>query len=140
MTFDVEYPVRFGHVDHVRVVYYPRFFDFFHRAFEDWFGTALGTPYSDVIVQQNIGFPAVNVETEFRAPLRFGDTARVSLEVAEVGERSLTCRYTITRLPDGVVSARATIKTVAIDNDTFRSISIPSQWRDRFQAFMNDNR
>jgi acyl-CoA thioesterase FadM len=76
------------------------------------------------------------VETEFRRPLRYGDTARVEIELEELGTRSITCRYTLTRLPDGEVSARATIKTVAIDNDTFESIEIPERWRERFRKFM----
>jgi len=137
MTFAVEFPIRFGDVDYVRVVYYPRFFHLYHRAFEDWFNTALGVPYSDVISKENIGFPAVSVQSDFLAPLRFGERVRVELSLDEIGKKSLTCSYTITRISDNVIAARATIKTVTVDNDTFRSKSIPEEWRQRFQRFMD---
>ena len=138
MTFAAEFPIRFGDVDHVRVVYYPRFFHLFHRTFEDWFGSALGIPYSAVITEENIGFPAVSTQTEFLAPLRFGDRVRVELSLDNIGRKSLTCRYTVTRLGDGVTAARATIKTAVISNDTFESIAIPEPWRKRFERFMNE--
>lgn len=138
MTFSAEFPVRFGDVDYVRVVYYPRFFHLYHRTFEDWFGNALGVPYSVVITEENIGFPAVSVQSEFLAPLRFGERVRVELELNEIGKKSITCGYKITRLSDGVTAARATIKTVVVNNDTFQSIPVPEEWRDRFRRFMDE--
>jgi 4-hydroxybenzoyl-CoA thioesterase len=135
MKFVTELPVRFGEIDHAGVVYYPRFFHYFHQAFEEWFGQALGVPYSDLVIKEGIGFPSVRVESEFVAPLRYGDRIRVEIEVADVGRSSLTLRYVLVRLPDGAVSARATIKTVAISNDSFASVTIPDAWRRRFERF-----
>lgn len=135
MTYAAEFTVRFGEVDHARVVYYPRFFHYFHQAFESWFGEELGVPYSELVTEHNIGFPAVRVETEFERPLRFGDRVRIELELLEVGKRSITVQYTAIRLPDGLRSARAKIKTAAVDNDAFESIPIPEDWRERFERF-----
>ena len=135
MTFECEFPVRFGEIDNAGVVYYPRFFHIFHMAFEEWFGGALGATYADLVVRDNIGFPSVKVETEFLAPLRYGESVRVRLELEEIGRKSITCRYTMFRLPDGVEAARARITTVAIDNDSFKSITIPDEWRERLQRF-----
>ena len=135
MKFATELPVRFGEIDQAGVVYYPRFFHYFHQAFEEWFRQALGVSYPDLVLKEKIGFPSVRVESEFLAPLRYGDRARVEIEVVEVGRKSLTLRYELHRVPDDVLSARATIKTVAIDNDTFTSIAIPDAWRERFERF-----
>lgn len=137
MSFAAEFPIRFGDIDHARVVYYPRFFHYFHQAFEDWFGGALGIPYADVITKENIGFPSVKIECEFLKPLRYGDRVRIGVELVSIGEKSITNRYVMTRLPDGDVAARATITTVAIDNDTFRAIPITDAWRKRFESFMS---
>ncbi|MEE9268632.1 MAG: thioesterase family protein [Candidatus Krumholzibacteria bacterium] len=130
-----EFTIRFGEVDHARVVYYPRFFHYFHRTFEDWFGDALGISYREIIVERNIGFPAVRIETQFKSPLRFGERIRVELELVRVGKKSITIRYTITRVADGVLATTAEITTVAIDNDTFKAISIPDDLRERFERF-----
>ncbi len=135
MIFETEFTVRFGEIDHARVVYYPRLFHIFHQTFEEWFDKALGVSYPTLVVDENIGFPSVKIETEFRKPLRYGDRVRVSLELEAIGSKSLTCRYSMTRLPDGEHAASARITTVAINNDTFESIVIPDVWRARFEAF-----
>jgi 4-hydroxybenzoyl-CoA thioesterase len=137
LAFSLEIPVRFGDVDHARVVYYPRFFHYFHQAFEGWFGEALGIPYSDVVGKHNIGFPSVHIETDFLKPLRYGDSVRVEVDLVSTTSRSLTMRYTAVRLPDGQVSARALIKTVAVDNDEFKSIEIPEAWRKRLRQLVS---
>ncbi|MFQ5512681.1 MAG: acyl-CoA thioesterase [Candidatus Krumholzibacteriia bacterium] len=135
MKYAAEFTVRFGETDHARVVYYPRFFHYFHQTFEDWFGACLGVTYREVIVERNVGFPAVRVETQFKKPLRFGERIRVELEVVRVGKRSITNRYTITRPADGALSASAEITTAAVDNDSFKSIPIPADLRERFERF-----
>ncbi len=137
MTFSAEFNVRFGEIDHARVVYYPRFFHYFHQAFEEWFAGALGVSYPDLVLKENVGFPSVRVETEFLAPLRYGDRIRVDVQLLEIGRTSITVAYTIVRLADGVTSARATIKNVAINNDTFQPVPISDAWRRRFERFKN---
>ena len=70
-------PVRFADVDHAGIVYYPRFFHFFHLAFEELWRARMGArAYSELLDSERIGFPAVRAECEFRAPLRFGETPR----------------------------------------------------------------
>jgi 4-hydroxybenzoyl-CoA thioesterase len=137
VRYTADFPVRFGEIDNAGVVYYPRFFHYFHQAFEEWFGAALGVPYSELVGPQNIGFPAVRIETEFKAPLRYGERVRVELELVDIGQRSITMQYTLTRLPDGVLSARARITTAVVDNDSFKSIPIPDEWRERFERFQS---
>jgi 4-hydroxybenzoyl-CoA thioesterase len=135
MTFAHEFTVNFGAVDRAGIIYYPRFFDFFHRTFEEWFDRGLGVPYSRLINEDNVGFPTVRVETEFTKPVPYGERMRVDLEVVEIGRRSLTVGYTVTRLSDGEVAARATITKVAVDQAKFTSIDIPAAWRERFERF-----
>ncbi len=83
----------------------------------------------------NIGFPTVRVETQFKSPLRFGNDIRVELELTEIGKKSITIRYTVTRLGDNVVAAVADIKTTMVDNDTFKAIAIPGDLRERLERF-----
>lgn len=135
MSFAAEFDVRFGDIDHARVVYYPRFFHYFHMAFEQWFGEALGVAYPDLVDNHNIGFPSVRVETEFHSPLRYGDRVRVSIDIDNVGSRSLTLRYAMHRISDDVLCAKAKITTVAVDNNGFHSVPIPDWLRERFDGF-----
>jgi 4-hydroxybenzoyl-CoA thioesterase len=135
MKFSAEFSVRFGEIDQARVVYYPRFFHYFHQTFEEWFVRALGVSYPDLVLKENIGFPSVRVESEFLKPLRYGDHIRVDLELLDIGRSSITVGYTIIRLTDGTTSARATVKNVAINNDSFAPVPISDEWRRRFEKF-----
>jgi 4-hydroxybenzoyl-CoA thioesterase len=137
MKFSSEFTINFGAVDHARVIYYPRFFDYFHRTFEEWFGASLGTTYSRLVVDENLGFPTVTAEAEFVKPVRFGDRLRVELELDDIGRRSITMKYTAMRLPDGEISARARVKKALVNNDTFESLEIPGGLRERLEAFMD---
>lgn len=138
MSFEAEFAVRFGEIDHARVVYYPRFFHIYHQAFEEWFDKALGVPYPELVVKDNLGFPSVKVESEFRRPLRYGDRVRVRVELEDVGTKSMTIKYTMTRVLDGLVVSTARVTTVCTNNDSFKSVDIPAVWRERFLRYMEE--
>jgi 4-hydroxybenzoyl-CoA thioesterase len=135
MSFEHEFTIRFGDIDYARVVYYPRFFHLYHQTFEEWFSQALGAPYPELVVGENLGFPAVSIESEFYKPLGYGERISIRLDLEKIGTKSLTCYYTITRLSDGAKAASARITTVAVDNDSFESVEIPEKWRARFEKF-----
>jgi 4-hydroxybenzoyl-CoA thioesterase len=135
MTYSREFVIRFDAVDQAHVVYYPRYFDYFHRTFEEWFGVSLGASYAHLVLEDNLGFPTVKADAEFLSPVRFGEHMRVDLQLAEIGPRSITMRYTAVRLPDEAVAARATVKKACVDNAAFESHDIPETWRRRLEAF-----
>jgi 4-hydroxybenzoyl-CoA thioesterase len=95
-------PVRFADVDHAGIVYYPKFFDYFHIAMEEFLGEKLGPRgYVDLLDRDRIGFPSVNAQCEFKAPLRFGDIIDVEMSVIRLGTRSVTFGFRVYRRPDG---------------------------------------
>ncbi|MGB0679212.1 MAG: acyl-CoA thioesterase, partial [Polyangiales bacterium] len=65
MAFVTDIPVHFADVDHAQVVYYPRFFDFFHRAFEA-FLRAQGHSLRHIIDVDGVGLPVVHAEADYR--------------------------------------------------------------------------
>jgi 4-hydroxybenzoyl-CoA thioesterase len=130
-------PVRFGDVDHAGIVYYPRFFDYFHAAFEALFRERMGTrSYVDLLDQRRLGLPAVKSECDFRAPLRFGDFVRVELTVSRLGTRSIHFHYRLFRLaderppaPGDEPAAEGRVVCVMTDLDRFASVDIPEDLR-----------
>ena len=58
--------VKFGDCDPAGIVYYPKFFDWFHQAMESWFDNVLGAPYASVIWDRKIGFPAAHTQADFK--------------------------------------------------------------------------
>jgi 4-hydroxybenzoyl-CoA thioesterase len=129
MAYTSRLAVRFADVDYARVVYFPRFFDFCHRVFEDFFADELKVPYARLLEERNIGFPAVHAEADYRAPLRFGDTARVVLETLKVSARSAQCRYRLYRGESEELCATVLVVTAAIAIDTFKGSEFPADVR-----------
>ena len=86
--------VRFGDIDQAGIVYYPRFFNYFHMVYEDYLRERV-IPLHVILKERKIGFPIVHLEADFRSPLRYGDVCPVELELIKLGGSSLTYRYRI---------------------------------------------
>jgi 4-hydroxybenzoyl-CoA thioesterase len=128
--FTCEIPVRFGDVDHARIVYYPRFFHFCHVAMEEAFAGVVGLPYHELIGKERLGFPAVRVETDFENTVGFGETLRMGVVVEAIGRTSVRWRFEGRRSSDGVLAFRARITTVCVDMDRFAPVPVPERFRE----------
>lgn len=132
MAFHTERAIRFADEDHAQIVYYPRFFHFFHEAFEDMFG-AQGVPYRQCL-DENVGWPAVHAEADYKRPVRFGDRLAITISVARVGDTSATFEYVGTRVGDSEVAVTAKIVVACLDMATMRSQAIPARYRALFET------
>lgn len=126
--------MRFGDEDHAGIVYYPRFFDFFHCVFEDFFD-AQGLPYQQVLDVDHVGWPAVHIEADFREPLRFGDVMVVDLWAEKIGTKSVVFAHEGRRESNGAAIASARITVACIDMRTFKAQAIPPKYRALFERF-----
>jgi len=133
MAFVSRQRVRFGDEDHAQIVYYPRFFHFFHCAFEDFFEEQ-GYPYRDCLDVDRVGWPAVHAECDFEKPVRFGAILELEVAVARVGEKSATFRYH-GRL-GGETVCRGTIVVACISMDTYAARPIPDKYRALFEKHL----
>jgi 4-hydroxybenzoyl-CoA thioesterase len=129
MTFRTTIKVRFSDEDHARIVYYPRFFHFFHVAFEDFFESE-GVPYR-VCLDEGVGWPAVHAESDFESPVRFGDELEIAVDVERLGRTSATFRYS------GSVAGRRAVRgkivVACIDMTSYRAQEIPAKYRTIFE-------
>jgi len=129
MSFTSVQKIRFDDVDGAGIVYYPQFFHLCHAAFEDFFDDAAPVSYPTMINERRLGFPTVALESQFKAPLSYGDIALVELSARHVGTSSLKIHYEIRRKRDGVLCFTAGITTVLINLDTQRPEPIPADFR-----------
>jgi 4-hydroxybenzoyl-CoA thioesterase len=128
-------PVRFADVDHAGIVYYPRFFHYFHVAFEELWRARVGPrAYSELLDRDRVGFPAVRAECDFSAPLRFGDTAEIEVSVTRLGTKSITFRYRVTRVEDRVLCATGHVVCATVDLARFVAVPVP----ERISAMLRD--
>lgn len=135
--FTAHYPVRFSDIDAAGIVYYPRFFYYCHQTFEDLFNQNFAISYAALIKQRGLGFPAVNINCDYKKPLTFGDMIKVSLNVKKIGNASLTCAYDIS-LKDSIdLNFAAEITTVCVAIENKKSVTIPQDIRDFLQKYSN---
>ncbi len=135
MAFRTRIKVRFSDEDHARIVYFPRFFHFFHVAFEDFF-EANGYPYRHVLDVDKCGWPAVKAEAEFERTVRFGDVLEMDVWVERLGTSSAIFSYRGRRAGEADDVCRGKITVVCVDLDTFESRPIPDKYRALFATFM----
>lgn len=122
--------VRFADVDHAGIVYYPRYFHYFHVAMEELYEREFGRTYPEVLDVDHVGFPAVHTEADYRAPARYGDTLLITVTCAKLGRRSVTLRYRAVRESDGVLCAEGLVTTACVDMRTFVSMEVPEAYRE----------
>jgi 4-hydroxybenzoyl-CoA thioesterase len=121
-------PVRFADVDHAGIVYYPRFFHFFHVAFEELWRARMGArAYCELLDRDRVGFPAVSASCEFRAPLRFGDDAEIQVSISRLGAKSITFRYRIFRVDPRELAAEGQVVCAVVDLARFVAVAVPEK-------------
>lgn len=115
-------------LDGANIAYYPRIFDLAHRFFEEAWEPMCGVSYPVMINEWKIGFPVVHVETDFIAPLRYGDTIRATISIERVGSSSCTWHYQFHNQAD-VLLWQSNQVTVCVDMDSLESKPIPDDLR-----------
>jgi 4-hydroxybenzoyl-CoA thioesterase len=110
----VDYPM----LDNANIAYFPRIYDLAHRFFEECWEPMCGISYPELIGERKIGFPVVHIETDFIAPLRYGDTVHATIWLNKVGTTSCTWGYEFHNQV-----------TVCVDMDSLESQEIPEDLR-----------
>ncbi len=134
--FAASIKVRFSDVDRAGIAYYPRVIHWLHVAFEEFFEQFCGVPYATVLEKENLGFPAVALETQFVRPCRFGEVLAVEVSLAKVGKSSSQFRYRIVG-KGGDERARALVTVVCVRLDTLQPTPLPPRYRERFLALLD---
>lgn len=115
-------PVHFDDVDAAEIVFFARFFAYGHEALERFFDDVDGG-YVDLIIGRKVGFPVVHVSSDFSAPLRYGDVARIAGTITKLGTTSAHFRFVMTRARDG--AAVATMNHVHVCTDLKSMTKLP---------------
>lgn len=130
--------VRFGDCDPAGIVYFPRFFDFFHQAMETWFPAELGLGYDSFVRERKLGLPTVHTEADFQKPSRFGDRVEIWLRVSALGRSSISFAFEV----HGDDGPRATARSVCVvmnlderSPEHGRAVAVPAELRARIEQF-----
>jgi 4-hydroxybenzoyl-CoA thioesterase len=126
--FQYVHCVRFEEIDAAGIVYFARFFTWCHDAMAAMLDPLDGG-YAGLVRTRKLGLPAVHVEADYVAPVRFGDEVRIAVHVERMGRSSAAMRFELTRGDDG--SRVATVRHVMAltDLNVFRSTALPEDVR-----------
>ena len=125
----------FGHTDPAGIVYYPRFFEWFHDAMEATFDAVCDRPYATLLSEEDVGYPAVQVACEYLAPVRFGEIVEIEVFLSRLSRRSATFEYRV-RSGTGELRATASIKIATMRISEHRSAEMPKSVADAFAPYV----
>ena len=91
----LEYAVSFGDCDPAGIVFYPRIYGWFDRAFHDWL-RRFGGHGKICQTLSATGIGLMEASAQFRRPMRDGDRLRVALSIEEWGRKTFRLSYEIT--------------------------------------------
>ena len=95
---------------------------------ERFFEAVCSVSYSTLIQDRRLGFPTASIQSDFRRPLRYGDIVDIEVEVARLGNKSLTFSYRILNSAGELCSTVEQV-VVAMDLATHQSVAIPDAVR-----------
>lgn len=121
------YPIRMRLTDGAGVVFFARWFEIAHDAYED-FLTERGVPLPSDLARARPVLPIIHAESDYRASISLGDVVTVRVEVEEVRKRAFTLRYSITR-HDGTACGALRTVHVAVDRIGGRPVELPEDLR-----------
>ena len=128
-----EVAVRFHEVDPAGVVFFSRYFQYAHDAYEAWL-RAIGLSLDPPVLRGDYALPLVRAEADFRSPVRLGARLRVELEPLSVGKTSYTMLARICT-PEGA-AAVVRFVSVCVDPAAWRPHPLPERLRTALLAQM----
>ncbi len=136
MAVQLNRGVDFPMVDLANIAYYPRIFDLAHRFFEDAWPHICDVRYADLLLIRKTGFPVVHVDSDFHAPLRYGDTITATIWIDAIGESSCTWCYEFHNQNRELLWTSSQV-TVCVNMESMKRQPIPEDLR---QALSNCKR
>jgi 1,4-dihydroxy-2-naphthoyl-CoA hydrolase len=130
-AFTARRRVAFQEVDAAGIVFYARFFDYFHDAYVGWLEDR-GVPLDAALRDGTWAAPLRHAEADYLRPLRFGEEIGVAVVVLAVDDTELTLGYRVTREEEPVCFGLT--RHVSVDVATFRRAPFPDAVRDALEG------
>ena len=129
--------VDFPMLDLAGIAFYPRIYDLAHRFFEESWEEMCGFGYPHILQEMKIGFPVVDIKSEFHSPFRYGDTVNATIWISKVGVKSCTWQYRFHNQNDELLWSSEQV-TVCVSMTNMESLPIPTELRTGLEACTNE--
>jgi YbgC/YbaW family acyl-CoA thioester hydrolase len=132
--FTIEERVRWGDVDAARIIFYGAYIHFFEFAETELF-REVGLHYGTMFDELKIWLPRVHLECDFRRAARLDDLLEVSVYVGRFGTKSMKLNFEVRRKDEDELIATAHFVLAAVNQDTFETVPIPNELRERLAPY-----
>ena len=132
--FTIEERVRWGDVDAARIIFYGAYIHFFEFAETELF-REVGLHYGTMFDELKIWLPRVHLECDFRSAARLDDLLEVSVYVGRFGTKSMKLNFEVRRKNEEDLIATAHFVLAAVNQDTFETVPIPNELRERLAPY-----
>lgn len=128
-----EVNVRFHEVDSMRVVWHGNYVKYLEDGRED-FGSKFGIHYLDFL-REEIMVPLVNIELDYKKPLKYGEKAIVETKFINCEAAKLMFEYTVFRASDMEIVATAKSIQVFLSMQMELMLTLPDffvKWKEKW--------
>ena len=132
--FTIEERVRWGDVDAARIIFYGAYIHFFEFAETELF-REVGLAYGTMFDELGIWLPRVHLECDFRQAARLDDLLEVSVYVGRFGTKSMKLNFEVRRKNEPELIATAHFVLAAVKQDTFETVPVPAELRERLAPY-----
>lgn len=132
--FTIEERVRWGDVDAASIIFYGAYIRFFEIAETELF-RAVGLPHSVMFDELDVWLPRVHLECDFHHAAQLDDLLEVSIYVGRFGNKSMRLDFEVRQKGDEVIIARAHFVLTSVKRDTFETVPIPNELRNRLALY-----
>ena len=132
--FTIEKRVHWGDVDAARIIFYGAYIQFFEYAETELF-RAVGLHYGTMFDELKIWLPRVHLECDFHRVARLDDLLEVSVYVGRFGTKSMRLNFEVRRKGNQELLATAHFVLAAVDQQTFETVPIPTELRERLAPY-----
>ncbi|HVI72716.1 MAG TPA: thioesterase family protein [Pyrinomonadaceae bacterium] len=135
--FAIEERVRWGDVDAARIIFYGAYIHFFEFAETELF-REVGLDYGTMFDELKIWLPRVHLECDFHRAARLDDVLEVSVWVGRFGTKSMKLNFEVRRRGSAELIATAHFVLSAVNQETFETVPIPSELREKLAPYNAD--
>jgi YbgC/YbaW family acyl-CoA thioester hydrolase len=132
--FTIEERVRWGDVDAARIIFYGAYIHFFEFAETELF-REVGLHYGTMFDELKIWLPRVHLECDFHQVARLDDLLVVSVYVGRFGTKSMRLNFEVRRKGTDDLVATAHFVLAAVNQDTFETVPVPSELREKLAPY-----
>lgn len=125
--------IRFTHTDPAGYVFFPRYFEKFQAAVEDWFNEELEVDYAGIVLNRDVGLPTAHTECNFIKPCRLGEILDLSLRLTKVGSTSLTIEFFGSVAGEQRLHGQSVLVFINLENGT--PVPIPDDLKGKFVGY-----